>query len=409
MPLHVIGGMIMSKVPLHFKYPSDRSYVYNGTRASAGVMANDANSVFGQPVCVASASYTLTNAPILRGITPAATSNSYQSTLKLRSDIPVILNDSVYYSGAKSSVKASAIVVIYNASAEPQSFTIPTVYQGDPATGATYWKLENDSTIYIPGVSAVTVNLNGYIYPMYRNNTKISDAVLNYVFFDAKTVSSASAMTVLYFALYMSPMAGIDSDSHVVPPTPVHSYVTSGSIQNYLDKLYDVNSSYNLFSHGTLSPVDNYTDKYGFSLNAYYATRKYHLFQPNTVYDSTTQTAGSLYVPLQGQGTLCSDGNYRYNIRMNWYSRCSASVTLNFYPLYFLPDSTAGVALSTITQAHTANTDYLITGVNTIVSATELVGIALCPRVQRSGTTANTYIYSSLFSAKVLPYPEYYS
>jgi len=397
------------KVPNIFKLPSEHSYVYNGTRACANVFGTDANSVFAQPVLIAAASFTLTNAPIVRGITPASTSNSYQSTIKVRADVPVMLQNNVYYSsGTKTSVKANAVIVLYNSSAEVQYITVPTVYQGDPATAETFWKLENDSTIYIPALSCVTISLNGSIYPEYRNNTNITDADLNYVFFDAKTVSTASGIYLVYFALYLSPMGGIDSDAHVVPYTSVNSDILAGDIQNYLDKLYDVNNSYNMFSQGSIGPVDQYTYRYGFSTNAYYTTRKYHNFMPNSTYDSTTETRGSLYLPLHGQGVLCSDGNYRYNIRMNWYSRCSATVTLTYYPLYFLPDSTAGVALSSIVQYHTANTDYLITGVNTIVSATELDGVALCPRVQRTGSTGNVYVYTSLFSAKVLSYPQYY-
>lgn len=400
----------MSKIPINFKLPAEYSFVYNGTRAAANVLSTTANGVYAQSVCVAAASYTLTNAPVLRAITPASTSHTYQSTLKIRADVPINLEDNAFYtSGTKVAVKASATVVLYNSSAEPQYITIPTAYQGVPATTATYWKLENLATIYIPALSCVTFTLNGSIHPEYRNNAKITDADLNYIFFDAKTTSSASAIYLLYFAMYLMPMAGIDSAADVMPLMIVNAPIVSNAgVQNYLDKLYDCNSSFNMYSHGTLAPVDQYTNNYGFSLNAYYATRKYHLFMPNTTYDSTTETRGSLYLPLRGQGLLGSDGNYKYNIRLNWYSRISVNATCYYYPIYFLPDSTSGVALSQINQAQTANTDYLITGTYTISSATPLTGISIAPRVQRTGSTGNVYIYTSNFSAKVLPYPQYY-
>lgn len=405
----------MSKVPVFQQVPHDACYRYNGDAAAAGQLCNAANGVFARRIKIAVQAYTKTNAPTLTATTWATgadlTTPIRATTIKLRADTPIFLDGNCYYNGAVStSVRAIAHMVLWNSSAGLTTIQGMRVYQGDPTDANTQWKMESAEVFNIAAGGIVTKCITGTIHPSYRDDAKITDSDMNYVFMDADIVKAGTAPKVLFFALYVQQMTGIDDGSTVVPVVLPRDFIRADIGQNYIDKVLACNLAYNLTTPGTLCPVVQTSESsqyYGFSCNLYRTTRIYHCFMPNTTYDSTAEVRGSLWVPLKGQGVLCADGNWRYRVRLGWFNRSATAFNYSFTPIAFPSSSTTGSVLDTWTGSLAANTNTLIERTIDIVSATEITGgLGIAPRVQRTSgaDSTNVYLYTSLYSVKILPY-----
>lgn len=404
----------MSKIPVNPRSPYDECNLYNGQSAAAGVLCCAANAVWSRRVKVASGVYTKTNAPTLTAATWAAvgdtTTPARVSTIKLRADVPVFLQDGAYYNGSlHTTIKAIGHLVLWNSSAEQTTIKGMRIYQGDPTDDTTNWRLETAEEFNIAAGAIVTKCITGYINPSYRDDVKIDDDDLNYVFCDADTIKAGTNPKVLFFVLYLEPMNGLPDTSTVVPWVLPRDFIQGSIGQNYIDKVMDCNREYNLTTPGTICPVDQSatsSQNYGFSLNAYRTTRMYHNFMPNTTYDSTTETRGSLWVPLRGQGVQCADGDWYYRVRLGWYTWCTSAIDVTYAPIWFPADSTTGTLLESWNSSIAASTNTFVERTIDFKSATMIEdGVAIAPRVQRtSGSdSSNVYIFSSLYSVKVLP------
>lgn len=405
----------MTEIRISPSQPSAITTIFNGTAAAAGVLHGRGNGVWARRVKIAGQSYTRTNCPTLAAstwATGADTTTPIRGTsCKLRADVPVFLDGNCYYGGVQStSVRAIAHLVIYNASAETTTISGLRVYQGDPTDAATQWKITSAIEFNIAAGKTVVFCLTGTIHPSYRDKVLIGDTKMNWVFVDAAAVKAGTAPKLMHVAIYLEPIGGIDSASTVVPSLLPRDYIRSDALQNHVGKVLACNLAYGLTVPGTLCLVDQTAadgKNYGFSCNLYNTTRIYHLFMPNTTFDSTAEVRGSMWVPLRGQGVLCADGNWRYRVAVGWFNRSATAFDYSFTPIWFPKNSTTGTVLDTWTGSIAADTNTLIEREITIVSATEITdGIAIAPRVQRtSGTdSTNVYIFSSLYSVKVLPY-----
>jgi len=258
------------------------------------------------------------------------------------------------------------------------------------------------------------VCLDGVISPLYMHDVKRADSAMNLVFVDAVAIKSGTAPKLLYFSLYTEPVSGIEHDvtnADFIPPTVLHSEIDAAEIDQYLRKLHDCNMSYNMVSSGTVDLVDQSSTgsgNLGYCANLYYYPAPYHML--HNQYNSTTNVIGSIWVPTQGMGVLCNDNIWRYRVEMQCQQQTSSNITITYYPLWFREDTTAGTALSTFSETFTAATPKIIRRVFLIESATEIkTGFAFLPRVRKSGTsTGNMYLYTTLFSVKVVPYTEEY-
>lgn len=407
----------MSNVPVQYQLADQTVSVLNGTTAGFRLLNNKASGAYSKPVCVASQIFNIGNAPTLRvrgdwTTSGHVTTNVRATTLKLRADLPLKLVESYAFDGEKK-IYAEARIVLYNSTAEQSIVSKLHVYQGDPTDTNTNWLLENTEEFIIPATSTIEVVINGYINPAYRHDVKISDTVMNMVFFDSGAQKTGTAPKVLFFSLYMTPVAGWDNSSGLIVTKPVsNGDITAKFVTNYTKQLMACNNSMHHQNLGTMAPIDQYTGNgvYGFELNMYNTTKVYHMFMPNTTYDSTTELRGGFWIPLSGMASEYIDGKFRYKIALSWMARCSASVTLSYSLLYGLAGA-AGTTFSggtLIPLAATANTNYEVLRYfypETLTKDLSGKGMFVIVRVQRNGTNStNVYHYASQFSAKVIPY-----
>lgn len=400
----------------------EETIVLNGAEAYAAQMPNYVNKVFGNRILVCSRAYTKTNCPTVTASTWTAagdiTTNTRASTCKIRADFPAWTQGMMHYDGsgtAQTTVRAIARVILWNSSAGSTYIKGFRVFQGDPTDSDTYWKLESTADIALMPGTVTEICLSGVISPQYLHDVKRADTEMNMVFVDAVTIKSGTAPKLLYFALYTEPVSGIEYDTtnaDIVPPMVLHSEVNASEIDMYLRKLHDCNMSYNLTCPGTLDLVNQSSESsgnLGYAANLYYYVAPYHML--HNQYNSTTNVLGSIWVPTQGMGVLCSDGKWRYRIETQCQQQTSANITITYYPLWFLEDTTtAGASLGTWSIAFTSGVAKVVRRVLTIESATEIkTGFAYLPRARKSGTSnTNMYLYTTLFSVKVVPYTAEY-
>ena len=400
----------MTQQFLHDYTPQKVRYVYNGSPAYASQMPHQVNNLWHNKILLASRSYTKTNCPAVIGSTWSAsgdlTTNNTAATVKLRADIPAMLQGACYYAGSISAVHASARLVIWNDSAEACTISGWRTFQGDPTDSDTYWLLETNAKYTVAAGDVTEINLSGVISPGYLHDVKRNDTEMQVVFSSAKAVSGGGPK-LLYVALYLDPVAGIDSTATVVPVVRMLDRIDAQDVNSYLQTLNYCNEQYNLTCPGSVDLVDQSTTgsgNYGYMQNLYYYTYYYHMLHSTS--NSVTDTVGSIWVPTQGMGVYCSDGKWRYSLEMQCQQRTSSNITLTYYPLWFDAGSnTAKTPISTWSETFVANTDKTVQKVLTFESDVELSGFAFLPRCKKSGTTnTNMYVYTTLFSVKVIPY-----
>jgi len=408
----------MSHIPVTPPIPRKEVSLFNGQTAVAGLLTQKAAGAYARPVCIASQTFNTTNGPTLRAraawAVPAdVTTNVRATTLKLRSDLPIILEQSASL-GTVGIIRAYADIVLYNSTAESCIVTGMHVYQGDPSKAESKWELTSSTDYIVPPLKTCEIRLWGTIHPEYCHATKVLNTDMNLVFLDCTTQKTGTAPKLLHFSMYMAPISGWD-DGAGIATTPISSFnqINPDTVQPYVTSLLTANDALHYQNCGTIAPIDQYTGNgvYGFELNAYYTTRKYRLFMPNTIYDSTSETRGSIWIPLEGLGLENAAGHLMYKIYVSWMQRASADLTLTYGGYWFKENSSTGVAVDAMIPATvTANTNYVVTRMlylttNSTTLPKTMKGIAFAPWVQRTGTdNSNVYIYTSQFSAKVIPY-----
>jgi len=399
----------MAKVPIVAKKWATNTDIYNGDNADISKLDTSANSVFARKICIASQAWETGNAPALFAKSwAAATAPERDTTCKIRADIPTILQGATYYGSAIAKTKITANVVIYNADVSAGICDNLYLYSGDNANADKQAYALFNNKVNIPAGGVAEVFLSGYIAPGYKDGSVTTDLIPNYLFLDTTGVSVGAKLRLLYIAVYMEPCNGLSDSANIPLPMAHNAFITAEDILDYKARLDAARDSYGAFVPGSMGPVDQSTTgsgNLGFGLNAYYTTRTYHCFLPNSVYNSTAITRGSLWVPTKGKWTLGTDGNYRLYLDVAMYATSTtANIDVTYYYTGFLPSSTLGIALDTYPISLTQNVTKLNYKRITWVSATPRDGIAICPRVLRSGSNGNYWIFHNLFSVKVFPY-----
>ena len=399
----------MSNVHLNH-YPGNKKVnLLNGSAAAHDLVGKKAMGSYAKRFSIASQIFGIANAPTLQPRDAwGLTTNVRRSTIKLRADLPAVLEEFALHGQLKCFINAD--VVLYNPTAEACIVTGIYLYQGDSTKAESMWLAATGADIAVGIGMTTVVKLYGSCHPGYLHAIPRTDNDMGMLFIDSGAQKTGTAPKVLFCSVEASAYNGVSDLSSVYQETPAtNSDITQFALQPYLDALYACNDQLHCQSSGTMAPIDQYTGNgaYGFELNAYRTTRVYHLFMPNTTYDSTTEQRGSFWLPLGGMGVKGTDGRYRYRVQLTWMQRCSASVTLSYTGRIFKAGLTTSTDAGTIaSQAVTANTNYIVTREIVIESATNYSsGLALAMRVQRSGTdSSDVYIYTSQFSAKVVPY-----
>jgi hypothetical protein len=314
----------------------------------------------------------------------------------------------MYYGSSIQKTKITANAVIYNSDTLSGYCDNLYLYSGDwDNTNLQAYAVFNNKVHIAPGGCA-EVFLSGYIAPGYKDGVATDDLTPNYLFLDTTGVSAGAKLRLLYIAVYLEPCNGLADSADIPLPMAHNAFITADEVVDYKARLDAARDSYGAFVPGTMGPVDQSTTgsgNLGFGLNTYYSTRTYHCFMPNTTYNSTAITQGSVWVPTKGKWTLGTDGNYRLYLDVAMYATSiTANVSVTYYFTGFLASSTLGIALDTLASSLTQNVTKLIYKRITWVSATPRDGIAVCPRILRSGTTGNYWIYHNLFSVKVFPF-----
>jgi hypothetical protein len=307
---------------------------------------------------------------------------------------------------------SEANAVLYNATAEPCQITDMYAYQGDPENSSTKWNLTATGYFWIPAYTAINVRLLGRIHPSYLHGVKISAGDMNLIFVDTKAIKTGTAPKLLAFNMYLVSHENWDVNNgiYIPQPTPNDDITSVDWYNTHITGLLMANDHLHCENTGTLAPVDQYTGNgvYGFELNAYYTSRVYQFFMPNTVYNQPDDPRGSMWVNLDGLAAHnLLDGKYKYKITMSWMQRTTVNCTLSYYFMYFIDDSdTSVIAPSISSQAFTANTNYVVSRTIYLqLNDKPKHGIAILPRLQRSGLNGNYYVYTSQFSCQVTPYP----
>jgi hypothetical protein len=398
--------MRVTTTPKKWKTATD---IFNGDAASIDKIDCTANSLWANRICIASQSYEATNAPSLFAKTWVDNTKPERDTaFKCRADIPTFLQDATYYGGTVQKTKIEARIVLYNSAAEGGEIEGLYLYSGAYNDADKQALASTSTAIPIAPVSCVEVNLEGYIAPGFLDGAATSDLVGNYLFLDTDTAFTRVVPKILYVAVYLIPMNGIDDKVDEILLPQVHNSNISGEdVVDYQSRLLACNDAYGAFVPGTMTPVNQSTTSsgnLGYLINAYYVAYTYHCFLAS-VYNNTTNTQGSLWVPTAGKWTLCTDGNYRCYIDVALFATTiSSNMTVTYYFTGFDADSTTGYALDSYSVALTQNVTKLIYKRMLVTSATAKEGIAVLPRIKRSGSNGNNYIYHNLFSCKVFPY-----
>jgi len=109
-----------NQVLIYNKTPQESAFVNNGDMANTFFLDDAANSVLARKNIICSQSWPVANAPVLQAVTwSGTTSPTYTTTVRLRADLPTLLEGSVYYSslGSKTDLVLRAEVTLKNTAA----------------------------------------------------------------------------------------------------------------------------------------------------------------------------------------------------------------------------------------------------------------------------------------------------
>ena len=393
----------MTQVNIYNKTPQENPFVNNGDMANTFFLDDACNAVLARKNIICSQSWPVSNAPVLQAVTwSGTTSPTYTTTVRLRADLPVLLEGSIWYSviGAKTDLVLRAEVTLQNTAVAASRVDYLKVYNGDSATAGTQWYLQDGMKHSFAAGQVRTIRLEGTCHPKYRDNAGRLDSNAATLCVDAASFNDGTPFKLLGIKVWFEGVKAV-ADIPVKPSKLTSIAHTEWS--GYVAALETANASYGQMTRGCFCPV-----AYGSP-----AVYGYAKALTSTSYDylcfglgyATTTVNGSYLVPLTGRGYFDVTANkYKYKISMIFYMyNTTYALSYQVKTHYFLPGSTSRTTAQTTSGSLGANSGKWIEEVVTIESATVLQAVAISPTIKRVGGSATT-MYCSQLACKVIPY-----
>ncbi|MBU1069822.1 hypothetical protein KJ975_09680, partial [Myxococcota bacterium] len=382
----------------------ENPFVNNGDMANTFFLDDAANAVLARKNIICSQNWPVASAPVLQAVTWAGTTSPiHTTTIRIRADVPMLLENSVYYSiiGAKTDLVLRAEVTLKNTAAGASRVDYLKVYNGASGTASTQWYLQDGMKHSFAAGQVRTIKLEGTCHPKQKDNASRTDSNAAYLCVDAGSFNDGTPFKLLGIKVWFEGVKAVDSI--LEKPSKLAS-ITHTEWSGYVGALETANEAYGQMVRGCMCPVAYGTAPAGYGYAKALTSTSYDYLCFALGYGTST-VSGSYVVPLTGRGYYDVAANkYKYKISMIFYIyNTTVSLSYQVKTHYFLTNSTTRTTAQTTAGTLGANAGKWIEEVVTIESATALDAVAISPTVKRVGGSATT-MYCSQLACRPLPY-----